>query len=344
MTELIEIDGSQGEGGGQILRTALALSIVSGRPFRIHSIRGRRSKPGLLRQHLTGVRAAAEISGARINGAELRSMELTFDPGPVRPGSYRFAVGTAGSANLVLQAILPPLMVASADSELVLEGGTHNDKAPPSDFISKVFAPLLAKMGVELDVTLDRRGFYPAGGGKMIVRVKPATKLAPIELLDGGSVLNKRATAIVAHLPRKIGVRELDVVKKKLGWTDAECEVEEDRTSPGPGNVLMLEVAREHVTELVTGFGAKRVPAEKVADGAVDEMRRYLASRVPVGEHLADQLLIPLALAGGGAFRTGPLTEHSQTNIDVVKRFVDVDISVEHTSRADATVRVRKLD
>src|SRR5262245_60443308 len=171
------IDGSQGEGGGQILRTALALSLVTGAPFRVEKIRAGRQKPGLLRQHLTAVTAAVEIGGAAVEGATLGSRELSFRPGSVRPGAYRFAVGTAGSAALVLQTVLPALLTATGPSTVVVEGGTHNPHAPPFDFLALAFLPLLARMGARAQATLDRPGFYPAGGGQLTVEITPAPAL-----------------------------------------------------------------------------------------------------------------------------------------------------------------------
>src|SRR5438034_4921677 len=197
---LIEIDGSFGEGGGQILRTSLALSLVTDQAFRIRNIRAARKKPGLLRQHLTAVNAAAEIGQAKVEGASLASGELTFRPCSVAASSYHFAVGSAGSATLVLQTILPALIVASGPSTVVLEGGTHNPHAPPFDFLQKAFLPELNRMGPMIAATLERPGFYPAGGGKFTLTIKPVPQLSPIQVLERGEIQCCRATAIVAGL------------------------------------------------------------------------------------------------------------------------------------------------
>src|SRR5262245_1101885 len=212
------IDGSQGEGGGQILRTALALSLVTGTPFRLEKIRAGRDRPGLLRQHLTAVTAAVEIGSATADGVALGSPELVFRPGPVRPGTYRFAVGTAGSAGLVLQTVLPPLLGAAGSSTIVVEGGTHNRHAPPFDFLDRAFLPLLARMGARVRATLDRPGFYPAGGGQLTVEVTPTPALAPLTLLERGAARRRRARAVVANLPAAIAHRELRVVRDQLGF------------------------------------------------------------------------------------------------------------------------------
>jgi RNA 3'-terminal phosphate cyclase (ATP) len=337
---MITIDGTMGEGGGQVLRTSLALSLVTGTPFRIENIRAGRGKPGLLRQHLTAVKAAAAIGQAEVEGAELGSRRLTFRPTTVRPGDYTFSVGTAGSASLVLQTVLPPLLTASGPSTLALEGGTHNPLAPPFDFIASAFLPLLRRMGATVDAHLERPGFYPAGGGRFVVTIEPARALSALELLARGDVRRTRARAIVANLPRHIADRELHVVQRRLGW-DASClEVVAVDDARGPGNVVMLDIESEHVTEVFTGFGERNVRAEAVAERAADAARRYLAAGVPVGRQLADQLLVPLALARGGAFRTLALTRHTTTNIEVIQHFTDVRIVQHHAARDDVRIEV----
>lgn len=324
---MIKIDGSAGEGGGQVLRTALGLSLVTGKPFHIENIRGKRKKPGLMRQHLTAVKAAMEIGMAEAKGAAIASQELIFTPQTVQPGTYHFAIGSAGSCTLVLQAVLPALLLADGPSELVLEGGTHNPMAPPFDFLEKTFLPLLRKMGPGIDVELIRPGFFPAGGGKIRVKVKPARTLTPFDLVERGDV-SLEATAVCAELPGHIAVRELEVCRRKL-------DIGEDKTiisqldQHGPGNVVTIFAHSEHVTETFTGFGQLNVSAERVANRTVGQVRKYLESEVPVGHHLADQLLIPLALAGKGRFRTSQPSQHTLTNIEVVQRFLGEKIEVE---------------
>lgn len=328
MSGRIDIDGSQGEGGGQILRTALALSLVTGRPFRIDRIRAGRAKPGLLRQHLTAVNAACAIGGAHVTGGELGSSILEFTPSRVRGGEYRLAVGTAGSATLVLQAVLPALLVAKESTRLTLEGGTHNPFAPPFDFLAKTFVPLVRRMGAALELSLDAHGFYPAGGGRFTVSIEPCRTLAPLTLHQRGDV-SVRARGLVASLPNKIAKRELSVVRQRLSLERTQCVVEAIENSVGPGNILLIEIASADVTEVITGFGMKGVTSEEVASKACAEAEAYLAADVPVGSHLADQLLIPLALAGAGSFRTLAPSSHTTTNADVIARFLDVPIAVE---------------
>lgn len=325
---MIEIDGSQGEGGGQILRTSLALSLVTGQACFIHKLRAGRRKPGLLRQHLTAAEAAMKIGNATAEGAILGSQELAFRPGKVSAGDYQFSVGTAGSATLVLQTILPALILGHQRSTLMLEGGTHNPLAPPFDFLERAFLPLLNRMGPNVSAKLLRAGFYPAGGGRFSVTIDPAARLRPFDLLARGENKSRKARAMVANLPRNVGDRELKIVSEKLGWA-RECLCVEEVASSGPGNVLMLEIESEHVTEVFTGFGERGVRAESIAESAVAEAREYLANGAPVGEHLADQLLIPMALAGGGAFVASKVSRHTETNMAVIQQFLPVRFKVE---------------
>jgi RNA 3'-terminal phosphate cyclase (ATP) len=318
---VLTIDGSFGEGGGQVLRTSLALSAITGTPFTVHHLRAKRSKPGLLRQHLTGVRAVAEVCGAEVRGAALGSTELTFAPGEIRPGEYSFSIGTAGSCGLVLQAVLPVLVSAAGPSRVVITGGTHNGAAPPAPFLQHALLPLVRRMGPTVRLTVDRCGFYPAGGGQYTVEVAPAP-LVPLVLEQRGELREIVPVAVVSNLPTRIGERELGVVRKELGLPGSAGRVEVV-DSPGPGNAVWLEAHAEHVTDVFTGFGRKGAPAEQVAQEAVDELVAWRERDVPVGEHLADQLLVFLALAGGGRFRTVPPSLHTTTNAAIVSRFLD---------------------
>lgn len=335
----LHIDGSQGEGGGQILRTSLALSMITGTPVRIDKIRARRAKPGLMRQHLTSVLAAAKVSNAHVQGAEVGSREITFTPSGVEAGVYHFSVGTAGSTTLILQTVLPVLLLASGPSRLTLEGGTHNPMAPPFEFLDRTFLPLVRRMGPRVEITLERAGFYPAGGGRLEAVIHPAG-LAPLDLLERGEIRSRRGTVLLANLPGHIAERELRHLAQQTSWPEGTLEIRQI-DSAGPGNAVVLELAFDAVTEVFSGFGAVGVAAEKVADQAVQEMRTYLAAGVPVGEHLADQLLLPLALAGGGSFRTVPLSLHAKTQVDLIPRFLDVRIEVEEEG-ASRLVRVHK--
>ncbi|MGE0080953.1 MAG: RNA 3'-terminal phosphate cyclase [Thiohalomonadaceae bacterium] len=324
----LTIDGAFGEGGGQILRSALALSLCLGRPFRIVNIRRARRRPGLRPQHLAAVKAATAVGEAEVSGAGIGSAELSFRPRALRTGEFHFSTGTAGSTTLVLQTVLPALLTGGAPSELVLEGGTHNPLAPPFDFFSEAFVPLLNRMGPHIEVRMERPGFYPAGGGVVRVHATPAARLQPLQLLERGKVLTMDARALTAHLPEHIALRELKVVGAALGLPADRLEAI-TADAPGPGNAVMVRVRSEHVTEVFTGFGERGVPAEKVASGVVRQVQRYLSAGVPVGEHLADQLLLPLALAGGGAFETLRPSLHLRTNAEVLHWFLGTEVTLQ---------------
>lgn len=324
----VVLDGSMGEGGGQILRTALSLSALTGRPFRIERIRARRKKPGLQAQHLTAVLAASHICQAQVEGAQIGSQTLEFYPGRVQPGQYCFDVGTAGSTSLVLQTILPPLARAGGPSEVVLRGGTHNPLAPPFDFLAEVFFPIVSRMGLQVEVQLEAYGFYPAGGGEIRVSIQPPASLQGLELLQRGKIQEQSIYAVVARLPRHIAQREVETARKVLGWPKKWVQIQQV-DSPGPGNYIAIRIRCEHITELFTSFGQMKVPAEKVALEAARQAQRWLQTDVPVGEHLADQLLVYLALAGQGAFRTLPPSCHTQTNLEVIRRFLEVPLRLQ---------------
>jgi RNA 3'-terminal phosphate cyclase (ATP) len=318
---MIIIDGSEGEGVGQVVRNALALSLVTGQPFRIANIRGRREKPGLMRQHLTAVEAACAIGGASCEGVSVGSSQISFTPGQVTPGEYRFAVGTAGSTSLVLQTLLMPLLLADAPSRLVLEGGTHNMMAPPFEFIERAFLPVINRMGPQVSARLTRHGFFPRGGGRIEVDIVPGT-LVPIDCLDRGALQSVSATALFAALPFSIAEREIATVRKLLpDWPEGAFSVRQLPEEQGPGNALMLEAVFEHATEVVTGFGKLGVSAESLAKTAAHRMTGFLASDAFAGPYLADQLLLPFALARGGSFTTVKPSQHARTAADVIERF-----------------------
>lgn len=332
--ELIELDGATGEGGGQILRTGLALSMCTGQPLAIQRIRAKRPKPGLMRQHLTCVQAAVAVCGAKVEGAELGSQTLVFEPGPVRAGDYAFNVGTAGSCTLVLQTVLPALMLCAEPSRVSLSGGTHNPMAPPFHFLERSFAPLLRRLGVGLDLELRRLGFYPAGGGELSAVVRPtAGGLLPFDLTDRGPVQEAYAECFAPALPSAVAVRELAALARALGWSGEQLRTPAVRQNEGPGNALLATIAYAHVSEVVTVFGEKGVSAEQVAGALVKEVRAYQASEGALGQHLADQWMLPLALAvvergGAASFTCTELTEHATTNIGVIERFLPVRFDV----------------
>jgi RNA 3'-terminal phosphate cyclase (ATP) len=297
-----------------------------------------------MQQHLTAVLAAAEIGHAEVEGAVKGSKRLRFCPGRVEGGNYRFAIGTAGSTTLVFQTVLPALLTAPKESHLVFEGGTHNSMAPPYDFLAKSYLPLVNRIGPTIVTQLFRPGFYPAGGGRFAATIRPAP-LGRFELIERGELLDRRVRAWVAHLPLHIGQRECDTIAQATGWDPRSMLVEEIKNSRGPGNVVMIELEFEHLTEVFTGFGQRGVRAEDVAQSAVAEAQTYLATEAPVGPHLADQLLLPLGIAayrgaGGGVFRTTALTQHALSHIDILRRVLDIRIAIEPFGENDMLVRI----
>jgi RNA 3'-terminal phosphate cyclase (ATP) len=342
--DVLELDGRVGEGGGQVLRSALSLSVALGRPVRVTHVRGGRKKPGLLRQHLAAVRAAVAVSGGVAEGAELGSSEVALHPGPVRAGTYELAIGSAGSTLLVLQTILPPLLLADAPSTLVLEGGTHNPMAPPFEFLARCFVPELAKVGAEIELECLRPGFHPAGGGQVRARIQPLPRPRRLELLERGPAGRHHCEIGLAHLPSTIAEREWETLRRALRWGPEQRRDRDVSASRGPGNYLALHLEFAHVTEVITAFGERRLSAEVVAARAAEAARRYLAAEAPAGEHLADQLMIPLALLAGGRYRTLAPSLHARTNAEVVGAFLPGAVRLEERGPEDWIVSVAARD
>lgn len=339
---MLTIDGSYGEGGGQILRSSLALSMVTGRPFRIEKIRAGRRKPGLMRQHLTAVTAAAQLAQAEVRGAAVGSTAVEFRPNKLEPGECTFAVGTAGSTTLVLQTILPALLTASAPSRLVFEGGTHNPFAPPFDFLAKAFLPLINRMGPAVTATLERPGFYPAGGGRFTVEIAPVPRLEGFELIERGDIVARRVRVLLADLAGHVAEREVKTIQSRTGWDDGCFSVERITNSRGPGNVVMIEIQTQGAREVFTGFGEVNRSAEVVASQALEQYQQWLKADVPVGPYLADQIMLPLAIAGRGRYATLPLSQHATTHIELIKRFLEIDVSAERMDADRCLVQLNR--
>lgn len=337
----IEVDGAQGEGGGQVLRTSLSLAMCTGRPVHIFNIRAKRKKPGLMRQHLTAVQAAVEVSGGKVDGAAAGAQEIVFVPDAIKTGEYHFAIGTAGSCTLVLQTILPPLLTAAGNSKIILEGGTHNPMAPPFEFLQRAFLPLINRMGPRVEAELERAGFFPAGGGRIVVHIQPCKKLAPLQLEQRGCIVTRRATAWLAGLSENIARRELAVVRKQLHWDESELHIGRAKAQHGVGNVVTLEVISEHLTEVFTSFGEKGIAAETVATRAIAEAAEYLGTDAAVGRHLADQLMLPLALAGAGEFTMLTPSEHCTTNMQVIQAVLGIQIKMKNIGKNSWHMAVR---
>lgn len=318
----IVIDGSAGEGGGQILRTSLALSMLTGTPFVLERIRAGRKKPGLMRQHLTGVRAAAAICGAELEGATLGSTRLEFRPGAITGGDHELDIGSAGSVCLVLQTIALPLALATTESSVLVRGGTHALWAPPYPFLEEAWLPLVRRAGAEVSLELRRSGFYPAGGGEVVMTTKPSGALAPLHLPPCSGALSVELTAIVSNLSEGIARRELTAASELLVGTKLVLSSASVR-SPGPGNAMWLSARDEAsgLTNVFSAIGETDVRAEDVGRSVAETFLAWRETGTSVESHLADQVLLPIALAGEGSFTCNALTLHATTNMEVIRAF-----------------------
>ncbi len=324
---MIQINGSLGEGGGQILRSSLSLSMITKKPFTIEKIRAKRKKPGIMRQHLVSIQAAKKICNAEVYGAEMGSDTVTFIPGDIKAGEYQFSIGTAGSTTLVFQTILPALLSTAQKSKVTLIGGTHNQMAPPFDFLKESFLPIIRKMGADISIELKKYGFYPAGGGKFVAEISPIQKLQPLCLKERGAINKITVKAIVSNLSTLIAQKEIGVLMNALHIPKENCEIVTVE-SQGPGNIVFVKIETDTLTELFTGFGEKGVPAKKVAQKCASFVKEYLSSETPVGHYLADQLLIPFILAGEGSFYCTKPSLHTSTNCEIIALFIDKNFSL----------------
>lgn len=329
---MVEIDGSYGEGGGQILRTALGLSALLGRPFRIYAIRKARQKPGLMPQHLAAVRAAAEVTGARVAGAEPGSTEVVFEPGEARPGAYAFDIGTAGSTSLLAQSLLPPLFFAPGESSLTIRGGTHVPMSPPFHYLRDVFLPALERLGLHGRAEMESCGFYPRGGGKVSFWTEPAREARAVEFTGRGKLLLIKGLSAVANLPMHIANRQREGLLRALaGIKDAPVEIEAvEVPSPGRGTFVFFAAVFENSVAGFSALGQRGKRAEAVAEEAASEFLAYHASGACLEPHLADQLALYMGLARGESrFTVSALTSHLRTNLAVVEKFLPVSHEVD---------------
>lgn len=339
---MIEIDASMGEGGGQILRTALSLSLLTGVPVRLTRVRARRPRPGLRAQHLQAIKAAAAVGCAQVRGAELGSMEVSFAPDALNPGDYRFDIGTAGATSLVLQALFVPIAFAGAPSQLSLGGGTHVPWSPSFHYLEWQWLPWLRVAGFAADLALLRPGFYPRGGGLICARVEPAGTLAPLRLAERGRLLRVRGLAAVAALPLGIAERELGRIRERLAALRVPMDVHScDLESVHRGNFVILAAEFESGRLCYASLGAIGKRAEAVADEAVQALLDGLSSGGAIDEYLADQLLLPLCFAPGASeFVSCRVTRHLLTNADVLRRFLPVSIQTDGTLGGPGTVHI----
>jgi RNA 3'-terminal phosphate cyclase (ATP) len=339
---LLELDGSLGEGGGQILRTSLALALVTGRHFHLRNIRAGRPKPGLQPQHLMSVRAAAAIGQAQVRGASRGSVDLVFEPGPVTPGNYRFDIGTAGATGLVLHTLYLPLALrASSPSQLTLIGGTHVSTSPCFHFLQTTWCAYLARLGLTISLRLVRPGFYPRGGGIVEAVIPPCARLRGVELLQRGPVTASGFSA-VAGLPLDIARRQARRASQRLQRAGLAAHIREETWEGGPGTVLAVVLETEPAPVLLFALGERGKRAERVADEAVDQALRYLhAAPAAVDAHSADQIVLPLALAEGRSeYSVTQVTSHLLTNVAVIRRFLEREIHCEGDEGKPGIVRI----
>lgn len=330
MEPTVEIDGSRGEGGGQILRSSLALSLITGRPVHVTKIRAGRARPGLAAQHLTSVRAAARVGSAHVTGDALGSTELAFEPGPIAAGHYRFDVGTAGAVGLVLHTVHLPLALKGGGASTVeVLGGTHVKQAPSASFLAETWAGWMARVGLPVGFKVQRTGFYPRGGGHVTLTVQPGTPRA----LEIAAAQPRGRTvsgfAAVAGLPEEIAARMARRAEERLSKQGVRSSLNIEAWPGGPGAVIGLADGSEHVPALFVGLGERGKPAERVAEDAVRELLEHRLHG-GVDEHSADQLVVPLAFAdGSSSFPVARVTRHLLTNVGTLNAFLPRRVTVE---------------
>jgi RNA 3'-terminal phosphate cyclase (ATP) len=328
---MLEIDGSFGEGGGQVLRTSLSLSCLLTKPFRLFNIRRSRKKPGLMPQHLTGIRSLKLISNARVDGDFQGSTELVFEPGEVKAGDYFFDIGTAGSISLLIQAILPPLIFAKNRSSLTLKGGTHVPFSPPFHYISEVFIPTLNRLGIEVKTTIESYGFYPKGGGKVHVEIQPADAIEPANCLERGELRKVHGLSGVGNLPLSIAERQKNAARAILVSQGINAEIEAISVStPGQGTFMFLKAEIEDCLAGFSSLGERGKKAELVGEEAAKNFLNYNSASACFDHHLADQIVLYLAVAKGeSSFTTAEISGHLLTNLWVIEKFLGTCYSVE---------------
>jgi RNA 3'-terminal phosphate cyclase (ATP) len=328
--ETVSIDGSTGEGGGQILRTSLALSCITGKSLHIENIRAARRNPGLAKQHLSCIQAACQICNGKCQGAVIRSKVLDFQPGPVQSGDFYFDIGSAGSASLVIQTVLPALFLADKPSTITVTGGTHNPLAPPFDFLAETFLPAIVTADFQSTCKLLRHGFFPAGGGKITFNITPRRKNSHkiinfCEPLDKCQIF---ARIYTAKLPENITRKQHKLLlQSSLDFKNIEhIEVTD---SDGPGNCVMIRLCYSERTTVFTAFGMRGKPSQQVVTEVVNLTKDFLKSGAAVDCFLADQLLIYMAISKAGCYTTNELTAHLTTNMEIIKKFLDVDFHMD---------------
>lgn len=340
---MIEIDGTFGEGGGQILRSSLVLSVLTGQPLHIRHIRARRDTPGLRPQHLAAVLAMGKISQANLEGARLTSQELIFNPAKIHPGRYQFDIQTAGALSLVLQTIFMPLSFTTGSSQITLTGGTHVPWSPTFHDLLEAWLPLVTALGFRLHLDLVQAGFYPRGGGKVRLKILPAHNLHPFRCLSRGELIRIQGLSGVANLPDDIAKRQKHQALRRLQELCRETKIKTMRLpSPVKGTFILLRAFFSNCgSACFSALGAPGKPAERVADEAVNQMLMFLKTAGTVDHYLADQLLLPLSvIKGESTYKTNVITEHLLTNAYILRSFLDVDILINGEVNQPGEVRI----
>jgi RNA 3'-terminal phosphate cyclase (ATP) len=344
-TDAIEIDGSIGEGGGQVLRTCLALSLVTGKRLRIRNIRSRRSKPGLMPQHLKAVQASASVGMAQTEGAQLGSQSLTFEPQGICSGQFHFDIGTAGSTSLVLQTILAPLSFAKGPSSVTVKGGTHVPWSPCFHYLDLHWIRYMRQIGFDLHLEMEMAGFYPQGAGLVHAAAGPAAQLLPLRLIERGQLKRIHGISAVANLDVSVAERQRNQALGRLADRFPNIDITiEKMPSLFRGTMLLLIAEFEQSQCCYFGLGARGKRAERVADEAVDQLLEFFATDGAIDERLADQLILPLAFASGiSRLRTSKVTQHLLTNAEVLRACLPVDVDVDGEVGQSGLVQVNGI-
>lgn len=339
---LVELEGSMGEGGGQILRTALTLSLLTGKSFHLRNVRAGRSRPGLQAQHLACVNSAAAIGQGRTRGASKGSADLEFTPGKVVPGNYHFAIGTAGAASLVLHTLYLPLALADEPSHVTIDGGTHVPHSPCFHFLDSTWLGYMTLLGLKMKVRMRRPGFYPRGGGLLECDIAGGSQVRALQLPEVGAPTVAKGISAVAGLPEAIARRQAERAARRLRDLGLRPDIREESWTGGPGTVLAIALNTAPVSTMFFGLGERGKPAERVADEAVNQVKDYIqADTRGVDAHSADQLLLPLSLAAEpSSFGVTEITPHLTTNAAVIRAFLDRDIRWQKEKGNPASVAI----
>jgi RNA 3'-terminal phosphate cyclase (ATP) len=344
MSDTILIDGSYGEGGGQILRTSLSLAAMTGQAVEVVNVRAGRTKPGLQPQHLTSVRAAAALCDAELQGDSVGSTRLLFRPQtPPRPDRYRFEIGTAGATTLVAQTVLLPLAHAAADAHVTVAGGTHVPHAPPAEYLEAVYLPALRRAGLDVRFAYPRAGFFPKGGGEVEIEIRAASPAHPLDFTERGKLRSLTAFVVTAELPEHVADRGAAAVEEALRRVGRKATIERrDRPSHSPGAAVVLAAECDGGFGGFTALGHRGKPMEQVAEEACAAFMAWWKSGAPCDEHLADQLVLPMALAAGESrWTTATVTQHLRTVLWVTQQFLPIEASLDEQPDGGGTVTLR---